>query len=93
MTDDEVTPIDNLADAIQAFINHKAELDLGSPGLVTDFFVAIGYTRIDEDGDQPYSRTYAAGPNPYGSRGVACLCIKDLDSDLSAGDDGDEDDD
>lgn len=84
---DDRTPLDNLSDAIQAFVNRKAEIGHGSPGLVTDWFIAIGYTRIDEDGDQPYSRTYAAGPNPYGAVGIAQLCLADMESDLGAGDD------
>lgn len=89
---DQPTPIDNLADAIQTFINHKAENGHGSPGLVTDYFIAIGYTRIDEDGDQPYSRTYAAGPSPYGSHGIAELCLQDMRDDLGAGCNCQEDD-
>lgn len=86
------TPIDNLADAIQQFVNDKAEQGHGSPGLVTDYFIAIGYTRIDEDGDQPYSRTYAAGPSPYGSHGIAELCLQDMRDDLGAGCNCQEDD-
>lgn len=79
------TPLDDLSDALQAYVNHKAELGLGSPGLVTDFFVAIGYTRIDEDGDQPFSRAYASGPSPFGAHGIAGLCLRDLENDLGAG--------
>lgn len=89
---DQPTPIDNLADAIQTFINHKAENGDGSPGLVTDYFIAIGYTRIDEDGDQPYSRTYATGPSPFGSQGIAELCIRDMLNDLGAGSSNTEED-
>lgn len=61
-------------------------------GLVTDYFIAIGYTRIDEDGDQPYSRTYATGPSPYGSHGIAELCLQDMRDDLGAGCNCQEDD-
>lgn len=84
------TPLRNLEDAIQQFINAKAEAGDGSPGLVTDFFLAVGYTRIDEDGDQPYSRTYAASASPFGAIGVAELTLSDARNDLGCNEDGDD---
>lgn len=88
---DEQTPMQGLEKALQEFVDHKARIDEGSPGLVTDFFVAIGYTRIDEDGDQPFSRTYVASSNPYGSMGVAELTMADARHDLGCDECGDED--
>lgn len=72
------TPLEDLERAIQTFVDTSAE-----PGVVTDWFIAIGYTRIDEDGDQPFSRRYVSGSNPYGSVGVAELCLSDCRADLS----------
>ena len=77
-----------LEEAIQVFINERAhEDDGGSGGVVVDFFVAVGYTRIDEDGEQPFARTYASGSNPFGSLGVAEAALGDLRRDLKGEED------
>ena len=78
-----MTPLEKLEQAIQTFVDETAELDPErSPGLVVDFFVAFGYTRIDSEGEQPFTRAYAASDNPAGSFGVAVLCLADAKHDL-----------
>lgn len=84
----QVSAFSKLEEAIQVFINERAHEDGGgSGGVVVDFFVAVGYTRIDEDGEQPFARTYASGSNPFGSVGVAEVALGDMRRDLNGGDD------
>ena len=86
-----MTRLEKLEKAIQDFIDDKDESGDGSSGLVTDYFLGIGYTRIYDDGDQPFSRTYVvsrtyvASANPYGGYGVGKLCLSDAKNDLGAG--------
>ena len=80
-----MTRLEKLEKAIQDFIDDKDESGDGSSGLVTDYFLGIGYTRIDDDGDQPFSRTYVASANPYGGYGVGKLCLGDAKNDLGGG--------
>lgn len=76
--------IAKLERAIQEFVDAQAAAGEGSSGLVSDYFLAVGFTRIDEDGDQPFARNHVASANPFGALGIAKLCVLDMQQAMKA---------
>ena len=91
MADTELTPIERLARAVQAFANETCP----EPNvLVTSFVVGLEWSRFDQDGDQLFAMDYAThGSGVAASLGLAHAVRVMIERDSIADDveDGDDD--
>ncbi len=80
MDDQEITPIQELSNAIAKYVATIGE-DL--TGILSDWFVAYGKQIIHENGEVLYTRSYASSENIFAAIGVLNLAKMDAMSDMA----------